>query len=112
MAVGKFIGTGVPNLNNFYVEMQVLIGQRVVAIDGNRIRPNVGYRNDLAVIGLELHTNLDVGLAEGVPGNLANQAIVAPTVAFFGCYVNFKDISLNATFQAFFHTRNQIAGSV
>jgi hypothetical protein len=112
VAVGEFVRTGIPHVNNLYVEMQILISQWVIPIDRYGIRTNVRYRNDLAIICLKLHAHLNVGLTECVTRYFANQPIVAPTVAFFGRYVNFEDIPFGATFQSFFHTGNQVVRSV
>lgn len=110
--VRNFFLSSIPNVNNFYVEVQFLTGQRVVGVDRNLIGPYFCNRYNLTLIGLELHTNLNGLAAECTFGNILNHLRVADAVAFFGRNFDLELIAGRFTVQTVFHPRNEIALAV
>ena len=97
--------------NNFYVELQVLASQHMVAVnhdvvifhfgDFNRNRALVGFRQ-------EAHANLQfVNAHEHVFRNALNQVVVILTVSVVRAYSNVKFVANFMTFQRGFQARNQ-----
>ena len=63
MAVLKFFGAGITHIDDFDIEVQVLPGQRVIAVDGDGVVGDFDHGDDLHALlrlGVKLHAHFDL----------------------------------------------------
>ncbi len=63
VAVGNLFFAGLAHVNDLHVEIELLTGQRVVAVDGDLVTVHIAHHNAphiaLGVLGLEGHDRFD-----------------------------------------------------
>ena len=111
VAMSQFFFGCFTDSHNFYVELQVLASQHVVAVNHNVVVFNFcdfNRHRTLVSFSQEAHANLQfVNAHEHVFRNALNQVVVVLTVSVVRAYSNVKFVANFMTFQRGFQAGNQ-----
>ncbi len=113
VAVLKFFGSGVANVNHLDFKVERLARQLVVAVDAHCALLHVHHAEhprSLGRVGLELHSHIDLaGVFKTVAGNVLNERGIVLAKAFLRRNGDRQLIALGFAFQRRFQPRNNIA---
>ena len=84
-----FLGSGLADVHDAYIEVEVNVGQRVIAVYRDTGILNPGYRDHhsmtLRALGVELHANLDFDIfREHLARDFLLARFVTQSVSFLG----------------------------
>ncbi len=111
----EFFNGGEANLAHIHIKIQVLIGQRVIAIDGDFIVLNFdnthGDHSTFLCAGVELHACLHLSIhpLEAILGYHLHHLGTTDPVALFGRDSHLHVVTIFATLQCLFETGDDVA---
>src|SRR5271156_229485 len=113
VAVLELLGSRTAHLDHFDVEMQRLIGERMIAVEGDHIAHDRGHReypHALVGLRLKLHALADLARAlQGTLGHALHQRLVARAVALFGRQTHLDAVPLGFALERLFQAGYEIA---